>query len=309
MNRHATVTTLDRIGRQTEVLYEPATPGGDPFAPVTVIMAPSPSNRLRGFAAGASFALLLAILAVLGTLLWVSYSRQMDLRDQLSAADAARQAEVLAARGAISDLESRLALQTAEMAALDGSRRALEEALTLQSQALANATRKPGSAAVRPAAPQMVAEQAAIAQPNEANTPSPETPGTTVEPGSPLEKALLATNALKSASVQEAPTLERIQEHIQSGDPTVVNNKEQAKKDREKTGIAKVFTHPIFIDSAVLGASLMVPPSLPLTLAQSRLGRTLTRRVLKETDTDKSVAGKVATDVGNMPITRKRSKK
>jgi hypothetical protein len=295
------------ISHQTEVLYESAVPTGEPFAPVTVILAPPPASRLRAFATGASVTLLLATLAVLGTLLWVSYSRQMELKDQLSAADAARHAEVLAARRFVSSLESRLALQTAEMAALDTSRRALEEALTLQSQALVNATRNRTSAVPRPAATEPVATQTVAAETTV--TAAPAAPGTVVEPGSPLEKAMLATNALRSASVEEPPTLDRIQEHIQSGDPAVVNNKEQAKKDREKTGLAKVFTHPIFIDSAVLGASLMVPPSLPLTLAQSRLGRTLTRRVLKETDTDKSVAGKVATDVGNMPITRKRSKK
>jgi hypothetical protein len=253
--------------------------------------------------------MLLAILAVLGTLLWVSYNRQLDLKDQLSAVDAARQAEVLAARRSVSSLESRLAVQAAELAALDTSRRALEEALTLQSQALVNATRRQASTVTRSTAAAPTGEQSVAAQPTIAATSTPEARGTMVEPGSPLEKAMLATDALTSTSVEEAPTLDRIQEHIKAGDPAVVNNKEQAKKDREKTGLAKVFTHPIFIDSAVLGASLMVPPSLPLTLAQSRLGRTLTRRVLKETDTDKSVAGKVATDVGNMPITRKRSKK
>lgn len=307
MNRHISVPTLEIIGRPTEVLYEPAPPAAEPILPVTMVIAPPPSGRLRAFVTGAGVALLLATLAVLGTLLWVTYSKQMELKDQLSAADAARQAEVLAARRSVANLESRLALQTAEMAALDASRRSLEQALTLQSQALVNATRKPGVAATRPAVPEASPTQTEAA--NHGAVPVAAEPATPVEPGSPLAQAMLATNALRSASVQEPPSLEQIQEHIQSGDPAVVNNKEQAKKDREKTGLAKVFTHPIFIDSAVLGASLMVPPSLPLTLAQSRLGRSLTRRVLKETDTDKSVAGKVAADVGNMPITRKRSKK
>ena len=68
----------------------------------------------------------------------------------------------------------------------------------------------------------------------------------------------------------------------------------------------KALRHPIFIDSAVLAGSLFVPASLPITLAQSRLGRTLARRVMKKTDTDKTVAGRFATSVTNMPITQKR---
>jgi uncharacterized protein YdcH (DUF465 family) len=74
----------------------------------------------------------------------------------------------------------------------------------------------------------------------------------------------------------------------------------------KRNRFVKALRHPIFLDSAVLATSLFVPPSLPLTLAQSRLGRTLTRRVLKKTDTDKTVAGRVATSVTDMPITQKR---
>jgi hypothetical protein len=70
-----------------------------------------------------------------------------------------------------------------------------------------------------------------------------------------------------------------------------------------------MLSNPIVIDGAVLASSVLVPPSLPLTLAQSRLGRSLSRRVLRKTRTDKTVGGRVASDVLDMPITQKRKKK
>jgi hypothetical protein len=75
---------------------------------------------------------------------------------------------------------------------------------------------------------------------------------------------------------------------------------------KRKRGLAKFLTSSIFVDSAVLTTSLLVPPSIPLTLAQSRLGRRLTGRVLKKTKTDKTLTAKVVRDVGDMPITQRR---
>ncbi len=75
---------------------------------------------------------------------------------------------------------------------------------------------------------------------------------------------------------------------------------------KKRNPVLRVLTSSIFLDSAVLGTSLLVPPSIPLTLAQSRLGRKLTGRVLKKTGTDKTVGGKIAKDVGDMPITQRR---
>lgn len=78
--------------------------------------------------------------------------------------------------------------------------------------------------------------------------------------------------------------------------------------EKRRNWVVKLLTNPIVIDGAVLASSVLVPPSLPLTLAQSRLGRSLARRVLRKTDTDKTVGGRAATAVLNMPITNKRKK-
>lgn len=75
---------------------------------------------------------------------------------------------------------------------------------------------------------------------------------------------------------------------------------------KEKRGVMKFLTSSIVVDSAVLASSLLVPPSLPLTLAQSRLGRRLTGRIFKKTKTDKTVAAKIVRDVEDMPITQRR---
>lgn len=83
------------------------------------------------------------------------------------------------------------------------------------------------------------------------------------------------------------------------------DNGEPAPK-KKRNPVLRVLTSSLFVDSAVLTTSLLVPPSLPLTLAQSRLGRRLTGRVLKKTGTDKTVGGKIAKDVGDMPITQGR---
>jgi hypothetical protein len=74
----------------------------------------------------------------------------------------------------------------------------------------------------------------------------------------------------------------------------------------KKSKLRRALTHPIVIESAVLGTSLLVPQSLPLTLAQSRLGRRLAGRVLKKTDQDKTVAGRAVKSVTDMPLRRRR---
>ena len=80
----------------------------------------------------------------------------------------------------------------------------------------------------------------------------------------------------------------------------------QDGEPKRKRGLTRFLKSSLFVDSAVLTTSLLVPPSIPLTLAQSRLGRRLTGRVLKKTKTDKTVAAKVVRDVGDMPITQRR---
>lgn len=84
---------------------------------------------------------------------------------------------------------------------------------------------------------------------------------------------------------------------------TVADEKTEPAKRKNK--FVGAITHPIVVESAVLASSLLVPPSLPMTLAQSRLGRSLTRRVLKKSDANKTVS-RVATSVGDMPITKRR---
>lgn len=75
---------------------------------------------------------------------------------------------------------------------------------------------------------------------------------------------------------------------------------------KPKRGLVKFLTSSIVVDSAVLASSVLVPPSLPLTLAQSRLGRRLTGRIFKKTKTEKTVAAKIVRDVEDMPVTKRR---
>ncbi len=80
----------------------------------------------------------------------------------------------------------------------------------------------------------------------------------------------------------------------------------QDDEPKRKRGLTRLLKSSLLVDRAVLTTSLLVPPSIPLTLAQSRLGRRLTGRMLKKTKTHKAVAAKVVRDVGDMPITQRR---
>lgn len=132
-----------------------------------------------------------------------------------------------------------------------------------------------------------------------------ETPET-VATANPVLEEIEILQSLAGAPVEGPPTLDEIYAHIQAKDPRVTTNLDDAKPNQS---LLKTLAHPIVVDSAVLAGSLFVPASLPLTLAQSRLGRSLTRQAFKETKTSKTVAARVAGDVGNMPVTRKRKRK
>ncbi len=81
---------------------------------------------------------------------------------------------------------------------------------------------------------------------------------------------------------------------------------ETEKPAKPNYSVRKFLRSSLFIDSAVLAGSLLVPPSVPLALAQSRLGRRLTGKVIKKTNQDGTVAAKVAKDLGDMPVTQRR---
>ncbi len=120
-------------------------------------------------------------------------------------------------------------------------------------------------------------------------------------PAAPPAPATQAQNEPATATAPVAP--------VPSPEPPpapTVTAKLDPPPPPKRNRFLKALRHPIFLDSAVLATSLFVPPTLPLTLAQSRLGRNLTRRVLKKTDTDKTVAGRVASSVTDMPITQRR---
>lgn len=75
----------------------------------------------------------------------------------------------------------------------------------------------------------------------------------------------------------------------------------QSEPRRRRNPFFKFLTNSMVIDSAVLTTSIFVPPLMPLALAQSRLGRRLTGRILKKSHTEKTVGAKVVRDLGDMP--------
>ncbi|GAB4366014.1 MAG: hypothetical protein OHK0021_09570 [Bryobacter sp.] len=119
----------------------------------------------------------------------------------------------------------------------------------------------------------------------------------------PLSAPLPAAPTAVNAAVAVPPTVppERVKMTLRGDEEESVP---QEKKKRNP--FVRFFTNPLVIDSAVLTTSVLVPPSLPLTLAQSRLGRRLTTGVFKKTKTSKTVGAKIARDVGDMPITKRR---
>ncbi len=293
--------------RDVELFSEPIPFGEKPVPTITVVLPPNRNEGRRAFLAGAAIALTFASSLALGWMFWDAEQRKDGLANQLSSVEALRVQEQQAARGTVLELEQRIAEQNKLIALLEAER--LELAATTTASPMKGplsprrAAGKPDSAPLDSSAPEPLNLNSEELQPSVESQPEAHV----AEPPSPLDKAVEATSKLAATNISEPPTLETIKAHIKAGDPEVASNRDAVKQ--EKSPVMKLLTNRIFIDSAVLGGSLLVPPSLPLTLAQSRLGRGLTNRVMKRTDLDKTVAGKVAQDVGNMPITQKKKKK
>ena len=140
--------------------------------------------------------------------------------------------------------------------------------------------------------------------------PLPAAPARPVDISPPVEA--LATVSLSAepshaSLIPDQPPLpkaqpERVKLELKSASEPSAGEAES----KPKRGLVKFLTSSIFVDSAVLTTSLLVPPSIPLTLAQSRLGRRLTGRIFRKTKTEKTLAAKVVRDVEDMPITQRR---
>lgn len=239
--------------------------------PTIIVHQPLPKRFL---AATLAAVLLLSSVLLYGLNTWYATLRdsQTALRQEIHSL---RQ-QSLAEAGRTSELvnlwQENLRHKDENIAALQQEKSALAAELAATRAALAERARLPRRPATptaptpRPAQP----VQTAQSQPE----PEPANPATPVEP-------------------------------VPAPEPTITAKLDPPPPPK-RNRFLKALRHPIFIDSAVLATSLFVPPSLPLTLAQSRLGRTLTSRILKKTHTDKTVAGRAAVSVGNMPITQKK---
>lgn len=277
--------------------------------PIYTVVSVAPSNgRRTAFLTGMALAMGLAATVALGWVITEATHRQNTLREALAQAQVLHAEEQRNLQSLVTQLEQARVERQQAIEGLAAERALLAQALA-SSTPVAEPVRKSRSRSAL--APQdnapKPAEAPSSAEVAEAGSgPIVAEAAPVPDPESPLAKAMDATQQLVATEVSEPPTLETIKAHIKAGDPLVATNKEAARAERSP--VMKILTHPIFIDSAVLGTSLLVPPSLPLTLAQSRLGRGLTNRAMKKADLDKTAVGHVAKDVGNMPVTRKRSK-
>lgn len=241
--------------------------------------APEPRLRLHlilGF-------LILAALIAGGQVAILVKMRQREARlsAKIAAQETIREREISALRESVDRLLRASAEQTGQIALLAA---ASQEAALVQPPAPAPALAKRPPAATVVATPSArPSEPAAVEGPLVADIPAI-TPSAAAGP---------AVEALAPATTVMA----------------AIDNTDLDPPQPRRNRFLRMLSNPIVIDGAVLASSVLVPPSLPLTLAQSRLGRSLSRRVLRKTHTDKTVGGRVASDVLNMPITQKRKKK
>jgi hypothetical protein len=244
-----------------------------------VMPAFTPEPRLRlnlilGF-------LILAALIAGGQIAILVKMRQREARlsAKIAAQETLRERENSALRESVDRLLRASEEQTGQIAQLAA---ASQEAAMIQPPAPALAKRPPAATVVAtPSA--RPSEPAAVEGPLVADIPAI-TPSAAAGPG--VEALAPATTVMAA-----------------------IDNTDLDPPQPRRNRFLRMLSNPIVIDGAVLASSVLVPPSLPLTLAQSRLGRSLSRRVLRKTHTDKTVGGRVASDVLNMPITQKRKKK
>ena len=248
------------------------------------IIPPPPPPRPRRLLVG-----LLMLVLALGSsaiyLLWSSMQQERDARQQALERQQAWELEWRAQQQrqarAMESLMQQIEIATAQPTLPS------ESALPQQSEAQKTPPSRPIS-------------QQSEAQKTLPSRPIPQQSAPVVEPPSSLPVDL----PKPLESVQEGKSKERVKMELSPD----VESLPQDGKPKRKGGLAKFLTSSIFVDSAVLTTSLLVPPSIPLTLAQSRLGRRLTGRVLKKAKAEKTLTGKVVRDVGDMPITQRRSR-
>jgi hypothetical protein len=272
---------MDRQTQQTELALWRWEHEEQSLAMRPVVVIHPPPSRKTGWLLAAS---LLVGTALAGQLAWLAWQWKQE--------SVAAQQQALAEQRA---RESRWAEQQQRQAAemrdllreLERARQQNETAVSALVEVASAAVERQKAEAVARAQRSAAAAASAAAASNNA-APVAASNGT-----APAEAP--AKPALETAEASERVKMEFRDD--ETGEPA-------PKKKRNP--VARVLTSSIFIDSAVLTTSLLVPPSIPLTLAQSRLGRKLTGRVLKKTGTDKTVGGKIAKDVGDMPITQRR---
>jgi hypothetical protein len=242
------------------------------------VCAPEPRLRLHlilGF-------LILAALIAGGQIALLVKMRQREARlsAKIAAQERLREREIGALRESVDRLLRASAEQTGQIALLAA---ASQEAALVQPPAPAPALVKRPKAATVVATPSARRSEPAVEGPLIADIPA------------------IAPSAAAGPGVEALAPATTVMAAIDNTDP------DPPKPRRNR--FLRMLSNPIVIDGAVLASSVLVPPSLPLTLAQSRLGRSLSRRVLRKTRTDKTVGGRVASDVLDMPITQKRKKK
>ncbi len=272
-----------------------ATPHPTPETALDPLPAAAP-RRLTPLAPWLLFGALASLVAIatfIGWTLWTWRSEQNALRQrdlaELQRREADWQANQLRQAAALEEIRQRLAdapppappLPATLPATLPPSPSTPRPGLASpRSETAATRTSLRAPEAPPLAAPSPVPTPVASAPAPSSLTPPPATPPAPIPAASP-ERVKLSLPA-ESASDKETAS------------------------NKPRRGFRKFITSSIFVDSAVLTSSLLVPPSIPLTLAQSRLGRRLTGRILKKTNTDKTLGAKVIRDVEDMPITQRR---
>lgn len=187
--------------------------------------------------------------------------REARLSARIAAQETVREREINALRESVDRLLRASEEQTGQIALLAATS---QESARLQPPAPVrqpHASRRPGASIV--ATPAARPSEPAVEEPLVADIPAT---AQSAAAGPDVEAAAPATT-----------------------DVAALDNTELASPRLRKNRFLRMLSNPIVIDSAVLASSVLVPPSLPLTLAQSRLGRSLSRRVLRKTHTDRTV--------------------
>lgn len=186
-----------------------------------------------------------------------------------------------------------------ELRTLQAALAELTESSRQQAEALQQLAENPPAATIH-----YVPAAAAKPRVERPAAPPAVTPVAPVAPVVPVETASISPAPALPAPAVATPPAEVERKKLELRPEMAEASDEKSAKPNQS--VRKFLRSSLFIDSAVLAASVVVPPSLPLALAQSRLGRRLAGKVIKKTNQDGTVAAKVARDIGDMPITQRR---